>query len=105
MNSRSNPLRPPRALLFSWLALLGLLALTISVAYVPIGAFNTVVALTIALVKGLLVAAIFMELRSDRSLVIIFAAAGLYWLGIMFWLTFADFATRQGIPPGGISSF
>ena len=105
MMTRAHPWRPPRALLLTWLALLGLLSLTIFVAYQPIGVFNTVVALLIALVKGTLVAAIFMELRGDRSLILAFACAGFYWLAIMFWLAFADFATRANFPPGSITLF
>jgi cytochrome c oxidase subunit IV len=100
-----NAWHPPRILLFSWLALLGLLALTVSIAYLPIGAFNTPVALMIALTKGLIVAAIFMELREDRTLVFIFAAAGFYWLAILLWLAFGDYLTRSNFPPGGISIF
>jgi cytochrome c oxidase subunit IV len=101
----SNHWRPPRILLFSWLALLGLLALTVSIAYLPIGTFNTPVALSIALVKGLIVAAIFMELRDDRTLALAAAVAGFYWLAILLWLSFADFLTRPNFPPGGVSIF
>jgi hypothetical protein len=43
---------PPRILLLSWLALLLLLALTVFVAYQPLGVLNTVVALTIANPQG-----------------------------------------------------
>ena len=38
--------RPPLPLVAAWLALLALLALTVTFAYVPLGAFNAVVALT-----------------------------------------------------------
>jgi cytochrome c oxidase subunit 4 len=91
--------RPPRALLLSWLALLSLLALTVMVAYWPLGTFNTVVALTIATVKALIVAAVFMELRDGRGLLIPFAGAGLFWLAILLWLAFADYTTRPDFPP------
>jgi cytochrome c oxidase subunit 4 len=91
--------RPPRALVLSWLGLLALLALTTAVAYCPLGSFNTVVALTIAAVKTLIVAAIFMELREARGLLIPFAGAGLFWLAILLWLAFADYTTRPNFPP------
>ncbi len=90
---------PPRALTISWLALLGLLALTLFAAYQPLGAFNTVVALTIALIKAAIVAALFMELRGDDGLTIVFASAGFFWLAVLFWLALADFLTRPGFPP------
>jgi cytochrome c oxidase subunit 4 len=99
MSTRSNLWQPPRLLLLSWLFLLAFLALTVTVAYVPIGPFNTVVALVIALIKAMLVAAIFMELRESRALVVVFASIGVYWLAIMFWLVFADYLTRPNFPP------
>jgi cytochrome c oxidase subunit 4 len=90
---------PPRALVLSWLALLGLLALTVTAAYQPLGAFNTVVALAIALTKAAIVAVIFMELRRNDGLTIVFATAGFFWLAVLFWLALADFVTRPGFPP------
>jgi cytochrome c oxidase subunit 4 len=96
MSSKKSPTswHPPRVLLLSWLSLLALLGITVVLAYVPFGSANTVIALTIALVKGGIVAAVFMTLRSARPLTVAFAAAGFYWLSIMFWLTFADYVTR-----------
>jgi cytochrome c oxidase subunit 4 len=89
-----NWVSPPRVLVWSWLALLGLLGLTVSAAYVPLGAFNTVVTLLIALGKALIVAAFFMELRERRGLTRAFAGAGFFWLGVMLWLALTDFLTR-----------
>jgi hypothetical protein len=43
-----------------------------ALAYQRLGAFNTPIALAIATTKALLVAAIFMELRESRSLIIAF---------------------------------
>ncbi len=90
---------PPRALVLSWLALLILLGSTVTLAYQPLGQFNSVIALTIATLKAALVAAVFMELGERRSLTIAFAAAGFFWLGIMFWLVFSDYLTRPNFPP------
>ncbi len=90
---------PPRTLLFSWLGLLALLAGTVVIAYAPLGVANTVIAMVIAAIKGLLVAAIFMELRDRNALTLTFAAAGFFWLGIMLWLALADYLTRPNFPP------
>ncbi len=84
----------PRALWLSWLALLMLLGLTVLLAYQPLGALNTAAALAIAAIKASLVAAIFMELRRGQALAVVLAAAGLFWLSIMLWLTMADYLTR-----------
>ena len=86
--------RPPLALVLAWLALLALLALTVTLAHVPLGAFNAVVALTIATAKAAIVAAIFMELRHRGARTLVFASAGLFWLGILLWLGSMDFLTR-----------
>jgi cytochrome c oxidase subunit IV len=90
---------PPRHLLLSWLGLLALLGLTVTLAYQPLGSLNSVAALCIATSKAALVAAVFMELNERRSLTIAFASAGFFWLGIMFWLTFSDYLTRPNFPP------
>ena len=86
--------RPPFSLVASWLGLLALLALTISLAYVPLGAFNAVVALGIGATKAAMVAAIFMELRHRGARTMVFATAGLFWLAILLWLGSMDFLTR-----------
>ncbi len=76
-------------------ALLFLLALTIALAFVDLGPFNIVVALTIAIVKALLVVVFFMHLRTSRALMRVVACAGVVWLTIMFVLTLSDFLTRS----------
>jgi len=90
---------PPAALIWSWIGLLALLALTVTLAYQPLGSFNTPAALAIATVKVLIIAVVFMELRERRPLVLAFAAAGVFWLAIMLWLGSTDFLTRPGFPP------
>ena len=90
---------PPRVVTIAWLGLLVLLAATVFLAYQPLGSFNLVVALLIAGIKALIVAAIFMELREQRGLVIAFAAAGFFWLAILIWLAGTDFTTRAQFPP------
>jgi cytochrome c oxidase subunit 4 len=98
MKRASPGWRPPPALLRTWAALLALLGLTVTLAYQKLGSFNTPVALAIALLKALLVAVIFMELRERRPLVMAFAAAGFFWLAILLWLGSADFITRPDFP-------
>jgi caa(3)-type oxidase subunit IV len=87
---------PPRALLLSWLGLLGLLSVTVCAAYLPLGGFNTGFALAIALGKALIVGAVFMELRQSNTLTAAFACAGFFWLAILLWLGLTDYLTRPG---------
>jgi cytochrome c oxidase subunit 4 len=86
--------RPSVWLIAAWLALLALLATTVAVAYVPLGAANAVIALGIGSLKATIVAAVFMELRHRGSRLLVFAGAGLFWLGILLWLGLMDFVTR-----------
>ena len=86
--------RPSRGLVACWAGLLCLLALTVVLAYQPLGVFNLVGALVIATTKAGLVAAIFMELHRSTGLVRVFAGAGFFWLMILLWLGLMDFITR-----------
>ena len=83
-----------------YLGLMLLLALTFGAAYVPLGPFNVVAAFGIALVKAVLVVLFFMGVRSGSKLIWVFSLGGLLWLGILFSITFSDYATR-GWSPGG----
>jgi cytochrome c oxidase subunit 4 len=86
--------RPPFSLVASWLGLLALLALTITLAYLPLGAFNITVALLIGASKAAIVAAFFMELWHRGARTLVFATAGLFWFAILLWLGLMDFMTR-----------
>jgi cytochrome c oxidase subunit 4 len=82
-----------------WIALLILTALTTGVAYIDLGPFSVVVALTIAVCKMLLVALFFMHVRHSTKLTKLVVLGGLLWLAILLSLTMADFATRSWIGP------
>lgn len=75
-------------------ALMLLLAATIGVSYLPLGALALAAALVIAAVKAGLVAIYFMHLRHENPLVRLFAFAGLSWLIILLGLTLFDYLTR-----------
>jgi cytochrome c oxidase subunit 4 len=93
-NTPKRPWRPSVDLIACWAALMALLALTVTLAYQPLGYLNFPIAMTIALIKSGLVAAIFMELRRRSNFVRAFACAGFFWLGILLWLGLMDFLTR-----------
>jgi cytochrome c oxidase subunit IV len=77
-----------------FLALMCLTALTTGVAYIDLGAFNTVAALTIAVVKMLLVVLFFMHVKYAAGLTRIVIICGFFWLGIMITLSLSDELTR-----------
>ena len=61
---------------------------------------NTVLALTIAVIKATLVTLYFMHVRYSARLIWVIVIAGIFWLGIMFVLTISDYITRPtGLTP------
>ncbi|MEP6706812.1 MAG: cytochrome C oxidase subunit IV family protein [Pyrinomonadaceae bacterium] len=75
-------------------------AATVMVAFVDLGGqFNTVAALTIAVIKATLVVLYFMHVRYSSRLTWVIVGSGLFWLGIMFALTLSDYLTRGWLPP------
>jgi cytochrome c oxidase subunit 4 len=75
-----------------WFGLLGLTALTVSLAGIELGRWVIVTALAIASVKSLLVLNIFMHLRFEDRMFRIFALVAFGTLMIFFVLTFFDYA-------------
>ncbi len=73
---------------------------TTGVAYLDLGHFSVVVALTIAVVKMLLVALFFMHIRHSTQLTKVVVVGGLLWLSILITLSMSDFITRGwlGVP-------
>jgi len=75
-------------------ALFILLALTIAVAYIDLGEWNVVAALTIAVIKGVLVVLYFMHVKYGTRLTWVFAGGGFIWFAILIMLTMSDFLSR-----------
>jgi cytochrome c oxidase subunit 4 len=68
---------------------------TAGVAFVNLGGtWNVVLALTIAVAKAALVMLYFMHLRYSSYLTLLFAGAGIFWLGILIVLTLTDYVSR-----------
>lgn len=77
-----------------WIVLLILTAVTTTVAYVDLGPFSVVAALTIAAVKMLLVALFFMHVRHSTKLTKLVILGAMLWLAILIALTLADYISR-----------
>jgi len=78
-----------------FLALMLGTALTTWVAYIDLGRWNTVAALTIAVIKMTLVVLFFMHVKYATGLTRIVILAGFFWLGIMITLSCSDELTRR----------
>jgi cytochrome c oxidase subunit 4 len=100
----SKPI-PKKIFVRVWVALLALLALTWGLAQLNLGRLNAVVALTIAIVKMLLVLLYFMHVRYSSRLTWIFVAAGFIWFLIMVDLTLGDYLTRGQVPGNPLGSW
>jgi cytochrome c oxidase subunit 4 len=87
-----------------FIALMILLALTVAAAHIDFDAhlpghgWSIAVAMTIALIKGVMIVWIFMHVGYGKRTTWAFAAAGFFWLGILFVLTFSEYITRNRPP-------
>lgn len=79
------------------LLLIGVAA-TVGVAYIPLGIWNPLVALTIAFAKVTLIVLFFMHVRYSPRLTWIVVSAGLVWLSILLAFVYSDYSTRDWIP-------
>jgi len=82
-------------LVLVWAALLALLALTVFMAFLPLGMFKAPVAYAIATAKALLVLWFFMEMRREGGIPRLAMAAGFVWICVLLILSAADGLTRM----------
>ena len=72
--------------------------LTWGIAFIDLGIWNPVVALTIAVIKAVLVILFFMHVFYSNKLTKITVAAGFFWLMIMITMSLSDYLTRTFLP-------
>ena len=94
----SSNLVSKRLLISVWAALLVLLLLTFGLAHLDLHHFNVAAALTIALLKMMLVILVFMQVKYKPPLTRLFVAAGFIWLLIMIDLSLSDYMSRGSVP-------
>jgi cytochrome c oxidase subunit 4 len=87
-----------RPLVWTWLALMVLLVLTAVCARLPLGVWNTVISLAIAVAKTGLVTVVFMKLRHASALIRLAAVVGLTTLALLLGLSATDYSTRPAAP-------
>src|SRR5262252_4254032 len=79
--------------------LLILTGITVGASYIDFGTANVAIALTIASIKAILVALIFMHLRWDKPVNAIAAVAGFLFLGIFLMFDLLDLDHRRDPTP------
>ena len=89
---------PPRTYLLIGGTLLVLLVLTVGAAQLDLRPLNSVIAITIAVVKALLVILFFMHLRFSSRIIWLYVIAGVFWLVLLFSFTLGDYLTRSWFP-------
>ena len=78
-----------------WITLLVCTALTAAAAFVELGPLNTIVALSIATFKAILVVLFFMHVKyANEKLTGLVIASAIFFLFILLALSMADYATR-----------
>jgi cytochrome c oxidase subunit 4 len=82
-------------------ALLALTLLTVGAAFLDLGPLNTVIALTIAVGKAMLVLLFFMHVRYSSHVIWVAVGAGAFWVGMLLVLTMSDYLTRGWLPVPG----
>ena len=82
-------------------ALLVMTGVTYEVSLLDLGRLNVIVALTIAVIKAVLMVLYFMHVRYSSRLTWVVVVSGFFWLAILIALTMSDYLTR----PEGWRSF
>jgi cytochrome c oxidase subunit IV len=85
---------PRTTYLTIFVILVTLTAVTIFVSYLDLGRLNALAALTIAVIKAMLVTLYFMHARYSPRLIQVIVVGGAFWLTIMIVLTMSDYLTR-----------
>ena len=92
---------PISTYLLVFFALMILLVLTLAAAAVDLGPLNIVIAVSIALIKAVLIVLYFMHVKFSSRLIQIFVSSAFIWLAILFVLALSDYVSRGWLPVPG----
>jgi cytochrome c oxidase subunit IV len=90
----SSHILPKRVYYTIFAILLFCTYLTVQIAFLDLGAMNTVAALAIATFKAALVILFFMHVKYSTRLTWAVVLGSIFWLGILLTLTMTDYLTR-----------
>ena len=88
---------PVRVYYTIYAILMACTALTVAVAFKDLGAWNIVVAMTIAVFKATIVVLFFMHVKYSTRLTWAVVIGSVFWLVILLGLTLGDYLTRAWI--------
>jgi cytochrome c oxidase subunit 4 len=91
----SEHISSPKSYVGIWLILMVLTGITVSAAFLDLGPFNSVVALTIATIKAVLVVLFFMHVKyTTEKMTKVVLLSAVFWLLLLLSLSLADYGTR-----------
>jgi len=90
----SEHIVPKRIYIAVWATLLAMTLITTLVAFVDLGRFNTVVALSIATFKASLVVLFFMGARYTPRLTKVVIICGIFFLALLLSFSIVDYLSR-----------
>ncbi len=94
-NSTSDHVSSLASSLGVWITLLVFTGITVGVAFINLGPFNTVVALSIATFKAIMVVLFFMHVKyTHEKMTPTVIVSAIFFLLILLALSMADYATR-----------
>jgi cytochrome c oxidase subunit 4 len=90
----SEHIVPVKTYVLVFLALLAGTALTAAIAFVDLGPFNGIVALTIAMIKAVLVLLFFMHVKYSSKMTKVTIVSAAFFLMILLALSMTDYISR-----------
>jgi len=83
-----------RTYVLIFIALLVLLVLTVGASFLPLGAAHLPIAMTIAVIKAVLIVLFFMHVYYSSKLTWVVSVASFLWLGLLLAFLIADYFSR-----------
>jgi cytochrome c oxidase subunit 4 len=83
---------------FIFLILIALTITTVAVSKIELGEFNFIVAMTIAVIKAVLVILFFMHVKGSSAMTKLFVGAGFFWMAILLVFVLSDYLSRGWLP-------
>jgi len=89
---------PVKNYVLVFLILITLTITTVAVSKIELGEFNFIVAMTIAVIKAVLVILFFMHVKGSSAMTKLFVGAGFFWMAILLVFVLSDYLSRGWLP-------
>lgn len=94
----SHPVVPVKTYVGIFLVLIVLTGTTVGVSKIELGEYNFIVAITIAVIKAVLVILFFMHVKGSSAMTKLFVGAGFFWMAILLVFILSDYLSRGWLP-------